>query len=115
MTTVLNEIKTVPTEKPTTLDSLQGVWLSDEDDKYEVKIFQNKWIEIYEKQEGEPITFVITESCKSEQLTTNGFGKFIVKLSELKPNFCYEIDLLSAEELSIVYADTKVQNFKRKK
>lgn len=97
-TAVLNEIKNVSTEKPTTLDSLQGEWLAN-DSSLHVRIYQNTWTELSDEGDSETIEIYLADSFNSNIKSKS--GRFIIKATGEKPYLFYQIHELTDKWLDI--------------
>lgn len=111
-TAVLNEIKYVSTEKPATLDSLQGEWFAN-DSSLHVRIYQNTWTELSDEGDSETIEIYLANSFNSNIRSKS--GKFIIKVTELKPYLYYEINELTDDWLYISWGGKGEYALKKKK
>jgi hypothetical protein len=98
-----------------TLDSLQGAWISSIDDRDHVNIISHQYIETYEGDTAIRRTKIFfADTCLSDILTyedrnklddTRENGKYMVlsDITDSSDNLCYQIDYIDGDHLVLIY------------
>ena len=99
----------------TTLDSLQGAWISTIDERDHVKIISRQYIETYEEDTGisrNEIFFadtclddILSYDQRSKLDSTRESGRFMVlaDIADTSENLCYQIDYVDKKHLVLFY------------
>lgn len=90
-----------------TLDSLQGIWISSKDSSYKVIINSNKMYSYYNSQCWDTANIFLTNSCIGSALSlyntseVNGKNLILYSAGSANYNFCYTIGYLSDISLEL--------------
>ncbi len=107
----------------TTLDSLQGTWISSKDSSWRLTISRDTIFDFYDSEPTDTSKFIISDSCLNFDYTIPEFalqnhnGKYLstYSVNGIKyDGLCYKISFLSLDGLELVY-DHKYLGFKKKK
>ena len=97
---------TVPKQElKSTLDSLQGIWLS-VINKQESLVINDTQVSFKYGKTGEKEKFFLADDCKYKtELMNKTFGSHILTLNPYDDTdvSCYEIEMLTSEKLALVY------------
>ena len=91
--------------KPTTLDSLQGSWISVLDKRSKIEFINNVWYDYYdgEKSTSSRKIFLVKECVKEGKISNSSNNGTILVTQDDEENSCYVIDFLTNKRLSFVY------------
>jgi hypothetical protein len=91
--------------KSTTLDSLQGSWISVLDKKSKIEFIKDVWYDYYdgEKLANSRKIFLVNECIKEGKVSNSSDNGTILVVQEEEENSCYVIDFLSNKRLAFVY------------
>jgi hypothetical protein len=112
----------------TTLDSLQGMWISGKDHKDNLIIKEHDYLEIYKGSDGNDTTkseIYFVDTCTGDDIMysdlkklnskrENGKCLVLATLSDTSLNLCLEIDYLDSSHFSFFYHG-KMSGFHRAK
>jgi hypothetical protein len=100
----------------TTLDSLQGTWVSVQDSKSKVQFTKDMWHDIYDGKPIDPAhkVFLVNECVAEGKVTSSNTSGSVIVLEEEGRNMCYTIDFLSDTQLSLFY-DNHTLSYQKKK
>ena len=92
-----------------TLDSLQGTWLSSKDTSYKIQIIGHIKYEFYANQCTDTLNFFLDTNCTDTAIAnynmTKTDGNHLIVYANGYPSyeFCYEIGYLSDNSLELYY------------
>ncbi len=82
----------------TTLVQLQGTWVSQEDDLYVLEISEQNWKDIYDGEPSTATQFKLVNGC-GQNASHDPNGSYL----ETEDEFCYSIDNVDEESLTLMY------------
>lgn len=88
----------------TTLDSLQGIWVSNNDSSYQIKFSNHSRYAYYANQLMDSLNFTLDDSCHTSSIISLiDNGTYIREYDVLTNNFglCYFINVLSDSSLEL--------------
>jgi hypothetical protein len=100
------------------LDSLQGTWISVQDSLWKIKITRTQFIAIIDNEIEEETDFYLADRCvedfKAIEPKQNRSGEFLISSTKRDSSvFCYQIEDLTSESFSYLYAHSKYHAFTR--
>ena len=95
---------------PTTLDSLQGMWYSQTDSLYKIKIDNDKWVEFVGGLDVEDIKFDISDSCGI--INNVSSGRYMSRKDTTFANYCSRLEYVTDTAFAITN-NGKTARFRR--
>jgi hypothetical protein len=95
---------------PTTLDSLQGIWYSQTDSLYKIKIDADKWVEFVGGLDVYEIKFDISDTCG--MLNNVSSGRYMSRKDTTSDNYCSKLEYVTDTAFAITNTG-KTARFRR--